>query len=325
LPAGVTIESVTGEVLTTDRLSSFTDLLRRSVATEGAGDETAECIQAISNGNIRTQLDLVYRFVTSGQTKIEEYLAWAGGDRSYAIPFHEVLHSVILGDKRLYSEGGDATFINVFEPGLGPQASHFTILRLIEYLIKNGQRGEMREATYIPLESLVSRFYAIGVGRDELVSCIRRMMFFGLLVARDLVNYGAPEAASREVRAPLGLTPAGFYYRSTLYSKFSYFVCMSMDTTLRDEGVHHAQERLLRTLGNQAKVPVEDRISLAATFLQYLERAEDREIHAGSIGRDPELGTTLFVPAMRAELEAVERDARRANGGRGGLLPWKGQ
>ena len=145
-----------GKTLDVLELDRFIQLIRRSLLSDQADPNILECITAISNGNIREQLDMLYSFLVSGQTKIEDYFWNYVRNVTARIPFHEVMHSILYEDHKFFDEGAGHRFMNVFEPSIGKHASHFTSLKILHYLNKGlGHTGDLHSTDFISPEELI--------------------------------------------------------------------------------------------------------------------------------------------------------------------------
>lgn len=284
------------DVLDFDR---FIQLIRRSLLSEEADPRILECINAVSNGNIREQLDMVYSFLVSGQTKIDEYF-WDYARKATArIPFHEVLHSVLYEDHKFFDEGAGRRFMNVFEPSPRTRASHFASLRILAYLNRAlGQTGELRPTDFITSEELVEEFSKYGWSREEVSFQVNRLAQFGLMM---------PE--SGDVSDMLGaqrcaLTKCGMYYLNTLYSDFNYFSAMACDTSMVEERLVNEIATLLRGVISSPKLPIAARKTIAEKFVGYLDSREQAELK-GAISKHPTVGKLRFVPRMIRAVRTV--------------------
>lgn len=296
----LTIETPTGtlDVLDFDR---FIGLIRRSLLSEKADYRILECITAVSNGNIREQLEMIYSFLISGQTKIDEYFWDYASNQEANIPFHEVLHSLLHEDRKFFDEGLGHRFMNVFEPAPKKNASHFTSLRILKYLqCALGQTGELRPTDFITEEDIFEEFGDYGLSKEEITFHMRRLANFGLLM---------PESGDfRDMLTdqPCALTKCGMYYLDTLYKDFSYFSAMACDTNVADVNLANEIGQILHDNIDSAKIQLQARRKMAERFVGYLDSREQKEIK-GSISRHPVLGRIRFVPRIIQALRKIPK------------------
>ena len=287
----IKIETPTGtlDVMDIDR---FVALIRRSLLTEIADPRILECITAISNGNIREQLEMIYKFLISGQTKIDEYFWNYASNQETNIPFHEVLHSLLHEDHKFFDEGLGHRFINIFEPAPKPNSSHFMSLRLLKYLeTVLGQTGELRQTDFVTIEDIFNEFGDYGWSKEEISFHMHRLADFGLLM---------PESGDIKdtiIEQPCALTKCGIYYLNTLYAEFAYFSAMACDTSIADMDRVNEIGQILRDNISSPKIPLHARKNMAKKFISYLDSKEQLEIK-GAISKHPGLGSVRFVPRM---------------------------
>lgn len=295
----ITLDTATGtlDVLDFDR---FLKLLRRSLlSSEHADPKILECITAISNGNIREQLGMVYSFLISGQTKIDEYFWNYAVDEAANIPFHEVLHSLLYEDHKFFDEGLGHRFMNIFEPAQRINASHFTALRLLKYLQDGlGQTGELRSIDFVTSEEIFDEFENYGWSREEILFHMHRLATFGLLM---------PESGDTQdvlTEQPCALTRSGIYYLDVLYAEFTYFTAMASDTSIADLNLANGIGQALRSNLTSTKISLQARSKIAEKFVGYLDSREQVEIK-GAISKHPLIGRIRFVPRIIQALRKI--------------------
>lgn len=294
----VTVETPTGTIDVLD-FHRFIALIRRSLLSEQADPRILECITAISNGNIREQLEMIYSFLISGQTKIDEYFWTYALDEEKNIPFHEFLHSLLHEDTKFFDEGLGHRFINIFEPAPTTNSSHFTALRILKYLeLVLGQTGELRQTDFLTDEDILSEFGDYGWAKDEISFHMQRLARFGLLM---------PESGDIKdclTQQPCALTKSGIHYASTLYREFSYFSAVACDTSIADVDLSDELGQILHDNIESPKLPLSIRRKMGEKFVGYLDCREQSEIK-GAISKHPVLGKVRFVHRMIQELRKI--------------------
>jgi predicted type IV restriction endonuclease len=296
----VTVQTPTGTIDVLD-FHRFIALIRRSLLSEQADPHIIECITAISNGNIREQLEMIYSFLVSGQTKIDEYFWTYARDEEKNIPFHEVLHSLLHEDTKFFDEGLGHRFINIFEPAATANSSHFTALRILSYLeLVLGQTGELRQTDFVTDADIFTEFGDYGWSKNEISFHTHRLATFGLLMPE------SGDIKDSVTQQPWALTKSGIYYATTLYQEFTYFSAMASDTSIGDLDLANEIAQILRDNIQSAKVPLNVRRRMAEKFIGYLDSKEQSEVK-GAISKHPVLGKVRFVPRMIQALRKVPR------------------
>jgi hypothetical protein len=298
-PTKIRIDTHDGKSLEVADFDRFLGLLRRSLLDQGSDHRIIECMAAISNGNIRSQLDMVYSFIVSGQTKIADYFWDYARRQDSHIPFHEFIHSLLHEDRKFFDEGAGHWFINLFQPAPQSNASCLTALRLLHYFRTGlGQNGDLRPSDFVEIDQLTETFAPYGVRRAELSFHLPRLAEFGLLATE------SGEQQNLLVDTSYALTKSGIYYLDHLYWQFSYFAAMACDTSIGDQIVADQMAKILASNLAGPKIPLHARRKMAELFLGYLDKHEKVELR-GAISRHPVLAGVRFVPRMVADLQSI--------------------
>jgi hypothetical protein len=280
-------------------LDRFLNLIRISLLGNNADPQILGCVSSVSNGNIREQLGMLYSFFVSGQTKIDEYFWEYAKDVSRAIPFHEVLHSLLYDDQKVFQETVGHRFMNVFAGNPTGRANHFMALRILAYLHYGlGQAGELKSTDFVHRDEVSQQFEAFGWQRAEVGFQFRRLTQFGLLMPES----GDP--IDKNMEQPFALTKCGLYYLTRLYREFSYIAAMACDTSMSDMSVICDIADILKRSIYAPKIPLQARREIAARFVGYLDAEEKREL-AGSVQNHAVLGGVRFVPGMITTLHNI--------------------
>jgi len=289
----ITLTPTTSTKIDVSDFDRFIRLIDRSLLDRSSDPLILECITSISNANIREQLEMIYVFLVSGQTKIQDYF-WNYVLRKDAkIPFHEFLHSLIYEDHKFFVEGLGHRFMNVFEPAPKKNSSHFTCLRILKYLHEGlGQAGELQPRDFITRKDVFEEFRDFGWSEDEITFHLKRMATFGLVMPE------SGDAANLLSEGAYALTKSGLYYLNTLYAEFTYFSAMAVDTSILDFGdTVNEIARILRRNISSLKISLSARMKITERFIGYLDAREQAELR-GAIARHPLVGNVRFVPRM---------------------------
>lgn len=289
-----------GKTLEIEDLDRFLKLIRRSLLDKDTADHAIlECITCVSNGDIREQLKMIYSFLTSGQTKIDDYFWNYSRNVNTIIPFHEVLHSLLLEDRKIFEEGNNYRFMNIFEPAPTKNSSHFTGLRMLEYIINGlGQSGELKTSDFVITKDTFNEFIDYGWAELEIEFHIKRFLKYNLLISES-VDVENDDLLGKEVllNGNYALTKCGFYYRKVLHTTFSYYSTMACDTSLTDIQLAMEIKTELTKGLHKPKVDLLIRKKIAELFLNYLSSHEKKEL-TGAIAKHPVIGNVSFVPMM---------------------------
>ncbi|MCX5671439.1 MAG: hypothetical protein NTU94_09000 [Planctomycetota bacterium] len=295
----ICITTQDGKSLEVADFDRFLGLLRRSLLDSQSDQRILECVTAISNGDMRKQLDMIYSFLVSGQTKIADYFWDYARGQSSCIPFHEFIHSLLHEDRKFFDEGAGDWFINVFQPAPQANASSLTALRLLHYLRAGlGHNGDLRPTDFVQIDQLEEAFAPYGVGKSELSFHVSRLAEFGLLATE------SGEQQQLFGDTSYALTKSGIYYLDQLYWEFAYFSAMACDTSISKQSIVDPITSILSSNLAGPKIPLHARCKMAELFAGYLDKIEQVELR-GAISRHPVLAGVRFVPRMIAQLRSV--------------------
>jgi hypothetical protein len=175
--------------------------------------------------------------------------------------------------------------------------SHFTKLRLLDYLHYNRNHTSAFGLGFVRTEILADEFAKIGTSGVDLHESLR------ILALHSLVENDSYDS-KQEGRAYRS-TPAGRYYLRYLAVRFSYLDLVLQDTPIGDPAAFDA------IMDKMDSKDMDDRFSRVETFLQYLENAESREYAAIKNTTDSiPLRRRVFtdmMPEFRNERRYIER------------------
>lgn len=296
------ITSAKGHTLQIEDIADFLGLLRRSMVEGPAAEDNLKLVECIANGNVRNALNLLYSFLVSGHTKLEEYFwQYAKRQTSY-IPFHEFMASLMLNEMSFFTEENSQYFLNIFSRQPNTFDSHFTRLRLLR-LAESMSHGEaLRAEDFVPLDQLRAPFLKAGMTEGLLNKHLASLIRFGLLMSDTQVN----EDKELSFVSTVHLTAAGKYYLDNLSSHFQYVLRIIPDTSVEDSTTYGHLYALYESRRNSdLLLPVKESVSAVRIFLSYLENQEYRELQESSLTRIPELKDISFMPAIIAGVEAT--------------------
>ena len=220
-------------------------------------------LESIAMGNLRRAMEVFSSFLTSGHTDAGKMLSICRQDHSYDIPLHEFIKSIGLGDQRHYQSNLSAV-LNLYSISDESRPSHFTKLRLLEYLFFHRTRSPLKFGLgFVPTEAICSEFRRIGTSETDITESLKDLGSLAL-VENDVYDFQVVSSAYR-------VTPAGRYYLRYLAGHFSYLDLVLQDTPISDGQTF----RLIKDL--VSSTDMEERFQRVAAFLQYMTNEEERE------------------------------------------------
>ncbi|OQB83353.1 MAG: hypothetical protein BWX88_03369 [Planctomycetes bacterium ADurb.Bin126] len=245
------------------RVIDFFRLLKDSVFDRNRN--IVRLVQAVSFGNARLALDLLNCFILSGATNTSKILEMfkAGG---YTVPFHEFAKSVILGDYRYYKESR-SFILNVFHVTGARNASHFTTLRILQYLSRE-HVADVRQQGFTDLHILVQSLSDMFDNEDDVIQVLMRL----IALNRQLVELDTRRSDTLAGASTVRITSAGAYYLHYFVRSFAYLDLMWHDTAISSSSISDQLSRLI------PNVYMTERFARTELFLEYLNGEEEEEL-----------------------------------------------
>ncbi len=267
---------------------SFLELILRSLLVRN--QQVRMFLELVALGNIRSALEMFHAFLTAGSFDTKKVIAFMHKDDEYLVPKHEFIKSVMLGSKRYYSER-TSSILNLFAIGDVEHPSHFTRLRLLEWLYERRHEATPFGAGFMTLARVLSYSDCIGISKTDALTSMRRLCENALvendLRAQKLIN--AAQAVS--------ITPTGRYYLVRLCRMFAYLDLVLQDTPFLDEQAF----RRIAPKCESTEMPV--RFERCKHFLDYLSDQEEEElVTIEKLGKGM-TWRTQFVPRMKYSYE----------------------
>lgn len=133
----------------------------------------ARMIEALCFGNMRQALAWFSMFLMSGATDVDKMLNIYRRDGQYFVAFHEFVKSIMLSERRYYSEN-HSPILNLFDCGPERNSSHFTTLRILTLLLSYAGQDHPEGRGYVDLSQIVSSFEDIFDNREDLIRACNR-------------------------------------------------------------------------------------------------------------------------------------------------------
>lgn len=226
-------------------------------------------LEALSANNVRHGLDMFNTFLLSGHTNTDEYIKTYILTGSYTVPFHHVLRSIGLGERR-YFDGSKSLIANLFSLEEDGFYSHFQKIRLLNYLNSIRQLDAVPGRGFAAVGSVFAAFQ--GIIADE--EGLRRAL--DPLLKHRLVEASNGYRVSGEQADQIRITAAGLFYLTTLIYEFSYLDLVSTDTPVRTTGHFESMLKNGTSRGHMLE-GIKDRVAKVDTFVAYLEEQEEAE------------------------------------------------
>ena len=241
----------------------FLELILRSLLVRNRRVRTF--LEVVALGNIRSALEMFHAFLTAGSLDTGKILACMKENDEYLVPIHEFIKSVMLGSKRFYSER-TSMILNLFAIGDVEHPSHFTRLRLLQWLFNRRHEATSFGTGFMSLSRILEYSRSVGISELDCRTSLQRLVE-GALVENDL----RAQRLVEETQA-VRVTPTGRYYLITLHRRFAYIDLVMQDTPFIDRRAFDAVEEKCDSSD------MEDRFERCDRFLKYLEEQESEEL-----------------------------------------------
>jgi len=311
---GVTITSAAGHAMTVENVSNFVDFLRRSLLESTHSPQIREMLTALSNGSIREALNLIYEFLVSGHTKMEDYFWNYATNRTSYIPFHEFLASVLLDEMPFFTEQNSHVFLNIYGRTAVPSDSHFCRLRILAVVERLSVSNSFRPEDYVKLRDLRKLFQSVGVDETVFESHLKTLLRFGLLQADTQATLSERHALDKDFQeiSSLHIAAAGQYYMRTLASLFQYCQRIIPDTPVFSVDHYQRLEQVYRAYQSRnLLVPLDRGLKAVEVFLEYLSQEETREHQESGLFRSDLLSSLKFMPEISRAIAEEIKDIRK--------------
>ena len=276
-------------------------LLRRSLL--GKNKNIIRLVESVAYGNMRLALKLFNSFITSGATNMPKILGFYNKGVNYTVPFHEFTKSIMLGDYRYYKEDRSpisSPIANLFTVARQPWASHFTALRMLQYLASSAD-PQSHGKGFVNLHELVTKITDIFRNEEDCRATLLRL----IAVDRQLIDLDSRQTDTLAGAGGVRITTAGKYYLGYLVRAFAYLDLVWHDTPFSDQAVADKLTRMISETTMQRRF---DRVSI---FIDYLEAEEDSELAEYGLDKTGEGFWGPFMPSIRTQVEKEKVQIRK--------------
>lgn len=244
-----------------DDLMEFLRIVRQSLLHNRK--RTRFFLESIAMGNLRRAMEVFSGFLTSGHTDAGKMLSIYRQDEAYDIPLHEFIKSIGLGDLRYY-QSNLSSVLNLYSISDESRPSHFTKLRLLEFLYFHRTRSSFAFGMgFIPTPTICEEFKKIGTSDTDIYESLRALGSLAL-VENEIYDFQKISLAYR-------VTPAGRHYLRFLAGQFSYLDLVVQDTPISDADTFEMIKKSIQS------TDLIIRFERVAAFLEYLCNEEERE------------------------------------------------
>ncbi len=259
-------------------------------------------ITACTHGDIRQALDFFKEYLLSGYLNIDEMIS----KRQWTIQIHQVLKPMMIPFRFFYLES-ESSVPNVFQLRSKINNSHFTLLRLLEYLSNKQDKVEYK---FIPVAELRNYFADLFNMVDDCEKNIDTALKRGLIESSNRLDEFSDNVDS------LRITTYGVFMLKELSSKFTYIdlVCTDCGTSLESVAntlAEFANTELKMFFNREKFNRVLKRIAKAETFIDYLIDEELKEVAYYKLGPEIPLFASKIRNKFMEEKTTVLNSAKR--------------
>ncbi len=266
-------KSASGMEIKVSDLSLFVDLLRRSLLKSKYADQKLLFLSAMSNGSIRHSFQMIYDFLVSGHTKMEQYFGNYVANKKGGIPYHEFFTSVLLDGMAFFSETNSHLFLNIFSRSQNIDDSHFLRLRILKVIESLSKSNSFKPEDYVRIENLRERFQRIGVSRQTLEGHLKALLRFSLIVSNTQEEIESDKDLFLESISPISvhISACGKYYLEKIYFTFEYLSRIILDTPLFSDSAYKDLNRIIFPYQNRFfELPLIESLKASGRFYAYL-------------------------------------------------------
>lgn len=260
-----------------DDVSAYLDMLDGSFRDS---ESLRELVDNLSGGNVRRAISMLSRFVGSPYVKTSRILAESRGGGLYAVPPHEFLRAVVLGDYGYY-DPTKSDVVNIFDISVDDGREHFLLPALLAY-VRGADQGK---GAFVEIEVVYATFARFGFSQEQIAFHVVRAVQNGLL-----------DSSMEGSVGPYRTNQLGAYVSAKLPTFFSYVDAMVVDTPIVKSTVR-ADVRDARTF--------DDRVRRVGAFVDYLDD------QWGGAGLEAVYSWDTISGALKADVaDAVQRSER---------------
>jgi hypothetical protein len=195
-------------------------------------EEITTLIDNISNGNVRTGVELVVKYIGSANADSERIIKEMDTGQKYIIPIHDFEKTIILGEYANYYPERSLAF-NLFEVSHPDPKEHFLASIIIAFL--NSNDSAKNAEGFINTGVLFETLQDLGFSEKQIENKLRRLTNKKLIETTERITF------EEDITGLIGNMPeafrattTGMYHAHYWSANFSYMDAMVLDTPIFD-------------------------------------------------------------------------------------------
>lgn len=226
--------------------------------------------------NIREGLRIFKLFLTSGHTKVEDYIIRERfrkeNETHSPIPFHEFIKSIGLINKHYYNSRNSAIH-NIFTTNLN-STDHFLNFYILSELTKLYE-NEGNTNRFISINQIYDLFTSFGYPIKTLRSAIIDLINLSLIDTDEIITDIDKKDIPDELN--ISITLKGYYYIKDLCTRFHYFDLILQDTPIFNNEMFIEIFDKFPFSNEEGKRSLSGRVECVKSFLKYLTICEEKQ------------------------------------------------
>lgn len=265
-----------GLIITLDNsaIIAFFSSLKHSIFSQKNND-IIDFINQTTFPNIREGLNIFNFFLTSGHTKVADYIIrenYRQDDISNYIPFHEFIKSIGLMNKHYYNSNISAIH-NILIP-TNDSDDHFLKFYLLSELM-NIYELEGNSNKSIKITEIIETFTSFGYRVNSIRESLLNLLTISLIDSDDVVSDIKNIEISDEMN--LSITLKGYYYIKNLITSFHYFNLIVHDTPIYDDIKFNEIYSVFPKSNVHGYRSLSKRVEVVEKFIKYLIEKEQEQ------------------------------------------------
>lgn len=226
--------------------------------------------------NIREGLRIFKLFLTSGHTKVEDYIMrerFRIEEETHSpIPFHEFIKSIGLMNKHYYNSKNSAIY-NILSINEN-STDHFLNFYILKELVKLYE-NEGNSNRFISIDTVYDLFSSFGYSIKTLRSAILELINISLIDTDEVLTDVDKKDIPNELN--ITITLKGYYYLKELCTRFHYFDLILQDTPIFDKDSFNEIYSKFPLSNDEGKRSLNGRVETVKSFLNYIRKCEEKQ------------------------------------------------
>jgi GTPase SAR1 family protein len=243
-------------------MSSLAHFLEAILFTLNQTDELITLIDNISNGNVRTAVELIVNYIGSANADSERIIKEMILGEKYKIPVHDFAKTIIYGEYVTYYPERSMAF-NLFDVSAADSREHF-LASIIISLLDNADTLKSAEG-FVRTDALFDKVQGLGFSRSQIEIKLRKLTNKKLIEASERITF------EEDITGLIGqmpdsfrVTATGIYHIQYWSADFAYLDAMLFDTPIFDREVRQEIAGAIRN------TDLSVRFNRAGKFRDYL-------------------------------------------------------